>query len=84
MDFRLSPEQTAFQETAREFAANEFAPHAAAWDRDKVFPVAALRKAAALGFGGIYVAEDVGGSGLTRLDAALIFEAASSTAPTFA
>jgi len=75
MDFRLSPEQTAFQETAREFAANEFASHAAAWDRDKVFPVAALRKAAALGFGGIYVAEDVGGSGLTRLDAALIFEA---------
>jgi alkylation response protein AidB-like acyl-CoA dehydrogenase len=75
MDFRLSPEQTAFQKTAREFAAKEFAPHAAAWDRDKIFPVAALRKAAALGFGGIYVAEDVGGSGLTRLDAALIFEA---------
>ena len=75
MDFRLSPEQTAFQETAREFAANEFAPHAAAWDRDKIFPVAALRKAATLGFGGIYVAEDIGGSGLTRLDAALIFEA---------
>jgi len=75
MDFRLSPEQTAFQKTAREFAAKEFAPHAAAWDRDKIFPVAALHKAAALGFGGIYVAEDVGGSGLTRLDAALIFEA---------
>ncbi len=75
MDFRLNPEQTAFQETAREFAANEFAPHAAEWDRDKIFPVAALRKAAALGFGAIYVAEDVGGSGLTRLDAALIFEA---------
>ena len=52
MDFRLSPEQTAFQKTAREFAAKEFAPHAAAWDRDKIFPVAALRKAAALGFGG--------------------------------
>lgn len=75
MDFRLSLEQTAFQETAREFAANEFAPHAADWDRDKVFPVEALRKAAALGFGGIYIAEDVGGSALSRLDAALIFEA---------
>ena len=75
MDFRLSLEQAAFQETARDFAANEFAPHAAAWDRDKVFPVDALRKAAALGFGGIYVSEDVGGSGLTRIDAALIFEA---------
>ena len=77
MDFNLSPEQAAFQETAREFAANEFAPHAAEWDRDKLFPVAALRKAAALGFGGIYVADDVGGFGLARLDAALIFEALS-------
>ena len=75
MDFRLSPEQTAFQETAREFAANEFAPHAAAWDRENFFPVDALRKAAALGFGGIYIAEDVGGSALSRFDAALIFEA---------
>ena len=75
MDFELNSEQAAFQATAREFAANEFASHAAAWDRDKVFPVDALRKAAALGFGGIYVAEDVGGSGLKRLDAALIFEA---------
>jgi len=75
MDFALNSEQAAFQATAREFAANEFAPHAALWDRDKVFPVEALRKAAALGFGGIYVAEDVGGSGLARLDAALIFEA---------
>ena len=42
--------------------------------RTKIFPVEALRKAAALGFGGIYVKEDVGGSALTRLDAALIFE----------
>jgi alkylation response protein AidB-like acyl-CoA dehydrogenase len=78
MDFELNSEQAAFQETAREFAAHEFAPHAAAWDRDKVFPIEALRKAAALGFGGIYVAEDVGGSGLARLDAALIFEALAS------
>ncbi len=74
MDFELSPEQTAFRDIAREFAANEFAPHAAEWDRDKVFPIEALCKAAKLGFGGIYVSEDVGGSGLTRLDAALIFE----------
>jgi alkylation response protein AidB-like acyl-CoA dehydrogenase len=77
MDFTLSAEQTAFRDMAREFAANEFAPHAAAWDRDRIFPVEALRKAAALGFGGIYVGEEVGGSGLTRLDAALIFEALS-------
>ena len=49
-------------------------PHARDWDETETFPVAALRRAAALGFGGIYVKEDVGGSALTRLDAALIFE----------
>jgi alkylation response protein AidB-like acyl-CoA dehydrogenase len=78
MDFELSSEQAAFQEVAREFTANEFSPHAAEWDREKIFPVATLQKAAALGFGCIYVGEDVGGSALTRLDAALIFEALSA------
>ena len=78
MDFQLSSEQAAFQEVAREFTANEFSPHAAEWDREKIFPVATLQKAAALGFGCIYVGEDVGGSALTRLDAALIFEALSA------
>ena len=74
MDFTLSEEQEAFRELAQSFAENELAPHAAAWDRDCTFPVDALRQAAALGFGGIYVRDDVGGSHLTRLDAALIFE----------
>src|SRR3974390_2439485 len=74
MDFDLTEEQRAFQTTAREFAQKEMMPHAGAWDEDEIFPVEALRKAAALGFGGIYVKEDVGGSALTRLDAALIFE----------
>ncbi len=74
MDFTLTEEQRAFQATARQFAREEMAPRAAEWDEGAVFPVEALRKAAALGFGGIYVREDVGGSGLTRLDAALIFE----------
>jgi hypothetical protein len=74
MDFTLTEEQQAFQATAREFAAAEMMPHARAWDENETFPVAALRKAAALGFGGIYVKEDVGGSALTRLDAAIIFE----------
>lgn len=74
MDFTLSPEQRAFHDLARTFAANELAPHAAAWDRDCTFPVEALRKAAALGFGGLCVGDDVGGSNLTRLDAVLIFE----------
>jgi hypothetical protein len=74
MDFSLTEEQRAFQATARQFARDEMAPHARGWDEGEVFPVEALRKAAALGFGGIYVKEDVGGSALSRLDAALIFE----------
>jgi hypothetical protein len=74
MNFDLSEEQRAIQDAARSFAANEMAPHAARWDEEKIFPVETLRAAAALGFGGIYVGEDVGGAGLTRLDAAIIFE----------
>ena len=74
MDFELTPEQRAIQETARDFAAREFRPHAAEWDAKEIFPVEALRKAAALGFAGIYVKDEVGGSALSRLDAALIFE----------
>jgi alkylation response protein AidB-like acyl-CoA dehydrogenase len=74
MDFSLTEEQRAIQETAREFAAGEMAPFAARWDEDKIFPVETLRGAAALGFGGIYVGEDVGGAGLSRLDAAIVFE----------
>ncbi len=74
MDFNLTEEQRAFQSTARQFARDEMMPHARAWDEGEIFPIEALRQAAALGFGGIYVKEDVGGSALGRLDAALIFE----------
>ena len=74
MDFVLSEEQRAFQATARTFARDEMMPNVRAWDEGEIFPVDALRKAAALGFAGIYVKEDVGGSELSRLDAALIFE----------
>jgi len=74
MDFELSEEQRAFQATARDFARAEMMPFARDWDEDEIFPVAALRKAAALGFGGIYVKDDVGGSALDRLDATIIFE----------
>ena len=74
MDFELSEEQRAMQETAREFAEREFRPHAARWDEECIFPVDALRAAAALGFAGIYVGEDMGGAGLSRLDAAIVFE----------
>jgi alkylation response protein AidB-like acyl-CoA dehydrogenase len=84
MDFRLSEERRAIQTMAREFAASELAPHAVCWDEEKHFPVDTLRAAAALGMGGIYVREDVGGSGLTRLDAAVIFEGLASGCPSIA
>src|SRR6476620_8362047 len=74
MDFELSEEQRAFQVTARTFARDEMMPNARTWDEGEIFPIGALRKAAALGFGGIYFKEDLGGSALSRLDAALIFE----------
>ena len=74
MDFDLTEEQRAFQATARQFARDEMMPQAREWDEDEIFPVDTLRQAAALGFGGIYVKDDVGGSALSRLDAALIFE----------
>ncbi len=74
MDFDLSDDQRAFQATAREFARDEMMPYARGWDEGEIFPVDTLRRAAALGFGGIYVRDEVGGSGLSRLDATLIFE----------
>src|SRR5207237_3392450 len=73
--FELSEEQRAIQDTARNFARAEMMPQAKDWDENSTFPVETLRKAAALGFGGIYVKEDVGGSDLTRLDATIMFEA---------
>jgi alkylation response protein AidB-like acyl-CoA dehydrogenase len=74
MDFSLTEEQRAFQATARQFARDEMMPHVRAWDEQEIFPEDALRAAASLGFAGIYVKDDVGGSALNRLDAALIFE----------
>jgi alkylation response protein AidB-like acyl-CoA dehydrogenase len=74
MDFDLTEDQRAFQATARQFARDDMAPKARDWDENSTFPVPELRKAAALGFGGIYVKDDVGGSALSRLDATLIFE----------
>jgi len=73
--FNLTDEQREIWNTAREFADIHIAPYALDWDRDKYFPVEVFPKAAALGMGGIYINPDVGGSGLTRLDASLIFEA---------
>ena len=74
MDFELSEQQRAIKDTARAFAHGEMMPLARQWDEEEVFPADTLRQAAALGFGGIYVSADLGGSALSRLDAALIFE----------
>src|SRR3989442_1586069 len=74
MDFELTEEQRAFQETARSFAREEMMPRAKGWDEGEIFPVDTLRQAAALGFGGVYVKEDVGGSALSNLDAVIIYE----------
>jgi len=74
MDFELSEEQRALQETARAFAAERLAPHAAEWDEQCTFPIPALREAAGLGFAGVYVGEAHGGAGLSRQDATIIFE----------
>jgi alkylation response protein AidB-like acyl-CoA dehydrogenase len=74
MNFELSEEQRAFQDMARGFAEEQLAPHAAEWDEQCHFPIAALREAAKLGFAGIYAGEEHGGAGLSRLDAAIVFE----------
>jgi alkylation response protein AidB-like acyl-CoA dehydrogenase len=74
MDFSLTEDQRAIQDAARDFAEAEMAPHSARWDEEKHFPVDVMRNAAQLGFAGIYIQEDVGGSALGRLDAAIIFE----------
>jgi alkylation response protein AidB-like acyl-CoA dehydrogenase len=80
--FSLGEDQIAVRDMARSFAAEVFAPHAVAWDEAKHFPVAEMRQGAALGMGGVYIAPEVGGSGLSRLDATLIFEALATGCPT--
>jgi len=84
MDFALSEEQQAVFDMAREFGAERIAPHAAEWEEAGTIPKSLLAEAGALGMGGIYVREDVGGSGLTRLDAALIFEGLAMACPSVA
>ena len=81
MLFSLSTEQIAIRDMAREFAEARISPHAIEWDEKKHFPVDVLREAAELGMAGIYTGEEHGGSGLTRLDAALIFEALAIGCP---
>jgi alkylation response protein AidB-like acyl-CoA dehydrogenase len=82
--FSLDADQIAVRDMARGFADEVFAPNALAWDETRHFPVAEMRKAAALGMGGMLVAEDMGGSHLSRLTATLIFEALATGCPTVA
>ena len=79
--FSLTDDQIAVRDMALAFAAENLAPHALEWDEKKHFPVDVMREAAALGMAAIYTRDDVGGSGMTRLDAALIFEALATGCP---
>ncbi|WP_322517662.1 isobutyryl-CoA dehydrogenase [Rhodopseudomonas palustris] len=79
--FDLNEDQRAIRDMARDFAAEKIAPHALQWDEDKHLPLDVIRQAAALGIGGIYIRDDVGGSAMTRFDAALIFEALATGCP---
>ncbi len=74
MDFELNEDQLAFAEVAKQFADQMLAPHAAEWDENHHFPKDVLRQAGELGFLSIYTPPDHGGLGLSRLDAAIIFE----------
>jgi alkylation response protein AidB-like acyl-CoA dehydrogenase len=74
MDFELSDEQRLLVDSARAFAARELAPHAGDWDRDHHFPVDVIRRAAEQGYLALYLKEEDGGLGLSRLSSALIFE----------
>jgi alkylation response protein AidB-like acyl-CoA dehydrogenase len=84
MHFALTEEQAAIQETALAFAKERIAPHASEWDEKGHFPVDVIREVAPLGMGTIYVPEDKGGAGLSRLDGALIMEALAYGCPSIA
>ena len=81
MNFEHTEEQRAIAEMAQKFTADEITPYAAEWDEGNVFPREALNKAAELGFGAIYVSEEYGGIGLSRVEAALIMEAMAYGCP---
>ncbi len=84
MDFALSEEQQAIAQTARDFGRARIAPHAAGWENAGTLPRPVLEEAAALGFAAMYVPEAMGGAGLSRLDAALVFEALAMACPSTA
>ncbi|WP_374425841.1 acyl-CoA dehydrogenase family protein [Paracoccus sp. (in: a-proteobacteria)] len=81
MDFALNEEQLAIFDMARDFGAEHIAPHARAWEEAGTIPRDLWRHCAELGLGGVYVDEDFGGTGLSRLDATLVFEALAMACP---
>ncbi len=84
MDFSLNEDQRAIQEMARTFTADMITPEAHKWDEDKVWPVEVAKAAGELGFGSIYVSEEGGGCGLSRVESVLIFEQLSQGCPSTA
>ena len=84
MDFALSEEQSAIFDMAHAFGQDNIAPHAQKWEREGTIPKELWPQIAELGLGGIYVSEESGGSGLSRLDSTLIFEALSMACPSVA
>ncbi|MCR8725481.1 acyl-CoA dehydrogenase family protein [Frigidibacter sp. ROC022] len=84
MDFALSAEQEAIRDMARDFGAERIAPHARDWEQKGEIPKDFWPEVGALGFGGLYVSEDSGGAGLSRMDAVLVFESLSHACPAVA
>ena len=82
--FALTEDQLAIQDMARRFTAEQITPNAAQWDEEKHFPRDVVRQAGELGFGGIYISEEMGGIALGRLESVLIFEALSYGCPSTA
>jgi hypothetical protein len=84
MEFALSEEQALIFDMARSFGADAIAPHAYDWEKEGTIPREVLAAAGELGFGALYVPEELGGTGLTRLDATLVFEALAMACPSVA
>jgi len=79
--FSLNVEQREIRDLALSFAAEQMAPHAIRWDQEKLFPRDVIRSSAKLGFGGVCVAEDVGGSALSRLEGVSIYDGLATACP---
>ncbi len=81
MDMELNDDQIAFAQAAKEFALGELAPHAARWDQEAIFPIETIKLAGRMGFGAMYASPEIGGLGLPRLDATLVFEEMAAIDP---